>query len=249
MKKITILAIVLAFTATNAFSQTNEKTKKTEKQPATNTVPKTVSPLELAIATSMAHGGEKFKKMKTLVVRGTADVSGTPLGTFPATFATIYSGEKYRLEVSNPIQPFKQTYDGQQTSSSVTGLELPPLNRLGFPLLQRIGEKDFTVSALSEKNKKKPGFRITSPEGFYTDFFIDEKTGLVKSYEASYEINGRSVTTSVDIDKLREVDGVKIPERYAQRFDLGQLTIYSNFKAKEILVNSQIADDVFSTSK
>ncbi len=35
--------------------------------------------------------------MKTLVVRGTVDVSGSPTQSFPGTFAIIYSGEKYRL--------------------------------------------------------------------------------------------------------------------------------------------------------
>jgi len=57
------------------------------------------------------------------------------------------------------------------------------------------------------------------------------------------------VTTSVEIDKVREVAGVKIPEKYAQRFDLGQLTLYATFKAQEILVNSAVSDDVFVIGK
>lgn len=248
MKKYSILLLIVIF-AVSTFAQTKEKAKKNEKGKNTNTVLKTSSPLELAKETIKIYGGDKFKNMKTLVVRGTADVSGSPTITFPATFATIYAGEKYRLEVSNPFQPFKQVYDGQQTSSSINNFSLPPLNRLGFPLLAKIDEKNFVVSSLPESAKKKSGFRITSPEGFYTDFFVDEKTGLVKSYESSYEINGRNVTTSVEIDKLREVDGVKIPERYAQRFDMGQFTVYADFKAKEILVNSKVTDDVFLISK
>jgi hypothetical protein len=248
MKKYSILLLIVIF-AVSTFAQTKEKDKKNEKGKNTNAVLKTSSPLELAKETIIIYGGDKFKNMKTLVVRGTADVSGSPTITFPATFATIYAGEKYRLEVSNPFQPFKQVYDGQQTSSSINNFSLPPLNRLGFPLLAKIDEKNFVVSSLPESAKKKSGFRITSPEGFYTDFFVDEKTGLVKSYESSYEINGRNVTTSVEIDKLREVEGVKIPERYAQRFDMGQFTVYADFKAKEILVNSKVTDDVFLISK
>ena len=102
------------------------------------------------------------------------------------------------------------------------------------------------LSGVSEKSGKKYGFRITAPEGFYTDFFIDEKTGLIKSYESEYEMRGRTITTSVEINKVRDVDGVKVPERYAQRFETGQLTIYADFKAKEILVNSVVADKIFS---
>lgn len=253
MKKYSILLLIIVFSA-NVFAQTdkkgkpNEKDKTASKDKADGAVSKNQMPLELAKATLAAHGGDKFKNMKTLVVRGTADVSGSPTTTFPATFAMILSGDKYRLEISNPFQPFKQTFDGQQTSSSINGFSLPPINRLGLPLLQRVEEKDFTTSALTEKNKNKSGFRITAPEGFYTDFFIDAKTGLVKSYESSYEMRGRTITTSVEIDKVREVNGVKIPERYAQRFDTGGLTFYADFKAKEILVNSAVADDVFAVN-
>ena len=244
-----VLTVALVGSSTAQSAAKSGKSEKKNSSSVLSAVPKTSSPLELAESTVKVYGGDKFKNMKTLVVRGTADISGSPTMNFPATFATIYAGEKYRLEIVNPFQPFKQTFDGQQTLSSVRGFELPPLNRLGLPLLQKIGEKDFTVSALPESIKNKTGFRITAPEGFYTDFIIDAKTGMIKSYESSYEINGRNVTTSVEIDKVREVDGVKVPERYAQRLDLGQFTAYVDFKAKEILVNSAIADDVFSTAK
>ena len=103
-----------------------------------------------------------------------------------------------------------------------------------------VGIEGFIVVPLRDKLKSKKGFRVTSPEGYYTDFIVDDKTNLVKSYESSYSINGRDVTTSVEIDKTRNVDGVFIPEKYAQRFDLGALTVYSEFKAKEILVNSKV---------
>lgn len=205
--------------------------------------------LELAKAALAAHGGEKFKNMKTLVIRGTADVALNPTITIPASFAFVYSGEKYRVDITNPFQPLKQIFDGEQTFCSINGFSLPPLNRLGLPLLQKLGMQGFVVSALAEKLKNKKGFRITSPEGFYTDFVIDPKTGQIKSYESSYEINGREITTSVEVEKSRDVDGVIIPEHYAQRFDLGNLTVYSDFKAKEILVNSKVSDDVFAIPK
>lgn len=90
---------------------------------------------------------------------------------------------------------------------------------------------------------------MTSPDAFYTDFYIDDKTSQIKGYNSSYQINGRTVTTSVEIDKYRDVDGVIVPEKYAQRFDTEQITIYANFKAKEILVNSKLTDDVFTIGK
>ncbi len=201
-------------------------------------------PADLARKAIAAHGGDAFRSMRTLIVRGSADLSGSPSQVIPATFVTIFSGDKYRFEISNPFQPFKQTYDGEQTVSSLPGFTLPPLNRLGLPLLQRLDDKDFKVSALPDGAKKK-GFRITSPEGYFTDFFIDEKTFEIKGYQASYLVGERSITTAVEIDKFREVSGIKIPERYSQRFELGFATFYSDFKAKEILVNNDVADDVF----
>ena len=236
--------------AAGAFGQKEQNTKIKEKEkPAAVAENKIAVPLELAKKAIAAHGGDKFKSFKTLIVRGSADISTSPTQTMPSTFAMILSGEKYRLEITNPLRPFSQTYDGQQTVSSLQNFTLPPVNRLGLPLLQRFDQKDYIVAALPENSKKKNGFRITSPEGYYTDFFVDEKTGEVKSYEASYDYNGQNVTTSVEIDKLREVDGVKIPEKYAQRFELGFATIYADFKAKDILINSEVADDVFSTKK
>lgn len=251
MKLLRILPLLL-ICAVGAAAQTNKVVKDqptAEKGKAAAAVPKIAAPLELAKSALLAHGGDKFKNMKTLVVTGTADVSGSPSMTFPAPFVMTYAGDKYRLEISTPFVQFKQIYDGQQTYSSAGEINLPPINRLGMPLLPRMEEKDFVVSALPDTKKKKIGFRITSPEGFYTDFYIDEKTGQVKGYEASYEINGRTVTTAVEIDKLREVEGVVIPERYAQRFETGNLTVYANFKAKNIAVNAAVADDVFVMGK
>jgi hypothetical protein len=54
-------------------------------------------------------------------------------------------------------------------------------------------------------------------------------------------------TTSVDIGKYREVEGVFVPEKYSQRFDLGQLTVYGDFKTKDILINTALSPEVFSS--
>ncbi len=102
MKIIKVLSLVLIF-AVSVFAQTDKKQKSNEKDKTTAPISKTQTPLELAKATIVAHGGDKFKNMKTLVVRGTADVSGSPAATFPATFVMTYSGDKYRLEMNTPF--------------------------------------------------------------------------------------------------------------------------------------------------
>ena len=245
MKKYLALVLTAVFAASvSAQATQNQSNDKSASGVAAVSNSSSVV-LDLAKATVQAHGGDKFKNMKTLVISGSAAVSATPSQVIPATFVFVFSGEKYRVDINNPFQPLKQIYDGEQTYSSIRGFSMPPLNRLGLPLLQKLDDSRFVVSELPEKLKKKKGFRVTSPEGYYTDFIVDEKSGQVKSYESSYEIDGRTVTTSVQIDKMRNVDGVILPETYSQRFDLANLTIYSNFKAKEILVNSEVKDDVF----
>ncbi len=200
---------------------------------------------DLAEAVFAAHGGTKFREMKTLVVRGNADVTASVMNqAIPVTFVTIFSGDRYRLEIDNPFQPLKQVFDGERTESSVkNGFTFPPINRLGLPLLQRLGEEGFVVSALSDK--KKNGFRITSPEGYFTDFYINSKTNLIKGYDASYVVNNQNVTTTVEIGKYEDKDGIFLPKKYDQRFDLGQMTVYAAFNAKEILVNTEIDDAIF----
>ena len=207
--------------------------------------------LVLAKAALSAHGGDKFKGIKTLVVRGSVEMTSAAFPqAIPGGFSLAYTGEKYRMEFSTIVQSFKQTFDGVQTNTNVpSGFALPPINRLGLPLLQRLGDEGFVVSALPATSKKKLGFRITAPDGYFTDFFLDEKTKQVKGYEAMYEYGGRMFSTSVEIGKYRDIDGVTFPDKYSQRFDLGQLVVYGDFKTKEVLINTELAADVFPNVK
>ncbi len=248
MRSIWVAIIVVGLGVIGVLAQS----EKASKAPSAIVPVKTfAAEIEMAKLALAAHGGDKLKAMKTLVVKGSVDVTASVSAqAFPATFVTIFAGEKYRIEIANPFQPLKQVFDGTQTSSTVRGgFTLPPINRLGLPLLQHLGEQGFVITALPESKAKKKGFRMTSPEGLHTDFYLDEKTNQIKGYDSSYEIDGRSVTTAVEVDKYRIVDGITIPEKYAQRFDTEQLTIYANFKAKEIVVNSEVKDSVFSLTE
>ena len=202
---------------------------------------------ELAKNTLKAHGGEKLSAVKNMVLRGSAEfsVSGAPQA-MPASFALVIAGDKYRFDIQGFGFNFQQISDGINTSSSMPGITLPPMNLVGLSMLPKIETQGFTVSALPEKLKKKKGFRITSPEGYYSDFIVDEKTFQVKEYESSYEYNGSKVETSVAINKYKDFNGVLINEKYSQRLDLGSITAYANFNAKDILINSEVTDDVFT---
>jgi hypothetical protein len=202
---------------------------------------------ELARNTLKAHGGEKLSKAKTMVQRGSVEVTapGTTQ-TLPAAFALVIAGDKYRFDIQSAFFNFLQVSDGVNTSSSMPGITLPPMNLVGLSILPKIESEGFTVSALPEKLKKKKGFRVTSPEGYYSDFVVDEKTFLIKEYESAYDYNGSRITTSVAINKYKDIDGILINEKYSQRLDLGSMTAYATFNAKDILINSEVTDDVFT---
>lgn len=244
MKTLSLIIVTTAVLVTNAFSQQDPLQKLPPSAKSTLEIP---TPMEIARAAVAAHGGDKLKQMKTLIVAGSGEISPSPSQTIPATFRLIIAGERYAFELNNPISPLKQIFDGKQKYSS--GYELPPMTSLGFPLLPKVGMEGFEVTALPDLKKKKKGFRMTAPDGFYTDFFVDEKTGQIKGYESSYEVMGRTVTTSVAIDEFQTVEGVIIPKKYSQRFDLGQITAYARFNTKQILVNSVLGDDVFAMPK
>lgn len=235
------LALVITILAGGALAQSGGKSN-TKSVAAVNT------PAALAQSVIDAHGGAKLSEIRTLVVKGSVNLSFFGQST-PAAFSMAISGEKYSFEINNPFQPLKQVYDGNNTSSSIQGFSLPPITSLGFPLLPRAGKEGYVVSELPEDKRKRKGFRITTPEGFFTDFFVNDKTGRLRSYESSYDVMGRVVTTSVEIDDFQTVDGVIVPSRYSQRFDLGNMTAYAAFRAREILINSEIEDSVFSVGK
>jgi hypothetical protein len=246
MNKGILSALVICLVSFTAFSQ---KEPVVQQPAAPKPAAVETASMDIAKATLAAHGGDKLKQLKSLVMKGSADL--TFMGqALPGAFSTAVSGDKYYFELTSAVQSLKQVCDGRETYSSVQGFALPPVTSLGFPVLQRIGDAGYKVSELGELlKKKKRGFRITTPEGYYTDFFVDEKTSQIKGYESSYEVSGRVVTTSVEVDEFQTVEGLVVPKKYSQRFDLGQITAYANFKTKDILVNSQMADDAFAIPK
>lgn len=244
MKRIWIALALTAALAVGSFAQPSSAGKQAAVEKADPGISEAVSTARAALA---AHGGDKLRLMRSLVVRGSADITPTPSQVIPASFVFVLAGERYLFELNNPIQPLKQVFDGHRQHSS--GYQLPPMNSLGFPLLQKVGEAGYPITPVADGKKKRKGFRITTPDGFFTDFFVDDKTGQIKSYESAYETMGRTVTTSVEIDEMAVVEGVTIPKRYSQRFDLGPFTAYATFKAKEILVDQPVADDLFAIPK
>ncbi|MFN2501040.1 MAG: hypothetical protein ABR530_03395 [Pyrinomonadaceae bacterium] len=248
MRTIALFTFVILAFSMGSFAQTARPKSTGAPDKVDGASVDTVS-LELAKAALAAHGGDKLKAMKSLLVKGSIDMN--VMGqTMPGAFSTAFSGDKYFFELISPAQQLKQVYNGEQTYSSVQGFSLPPVTSLGFPVLAKIGDAGYIISAPGDGKKKGKGFRVTTPEGFYTDFFVDKKTKQVKSFESAYDMGGgRVVTTSVAMDEFELVSGVLVPKNYSQRFDLGTLTAYAHFKAKSILINSPIDSGAFAMAK
>ncbi|HTH50773.1 MAG TPA: hypothetical protein VL501_02505 [Pyrinomonadaceae bacterium] len=239
MKKSLLSILLVALAAVCVSAQ-----KTPPVAPAADTVAAdNAAALVTAKAALAAHGGDKFKQMKSLVMKGSADINVSNQ-IQPGAFSTAFSGNKYYFEVAMAVQSFKQVSDGVNTSSSVPGILLPPVTSMGFPVLAHVGDAGYLVTKFGGA-KKKPGFRITTPEGYYTDFWVDEKTGQVKGFESAYNAYGRDISTSAEIEDVQTVDGIVFPKKYSQRFDLGAFTAYATFKAKDILVNTALDDAAF----
>ena len=139
--------------------------------PAASTIPPppainaNSTPLELARAALAAQGGDKFKNLKNTWVTGNVDLyqpnSATPL---PGKFSLVTAGDRMRLDVESPMFKFKQIYDGQQSYSSMPGVQTPPADKFGLLLLTKFEQPGYTVTALPNE-KKLRGFRIADGEG------------------------------------------------------------------------------------
>jgi hypothetical protein len=222
--------------------------------PKSNSVPSSVTgaippiapgstPVELARAALAAQGGDKFKNLKSMMLIGSADLyPPNSASSIPAKFVMVTVGDKVRIEIdARPMFSFKQVYDGQQSYSSMPGVQLPPPSKFGLPVLAKFDQPGYTLSALPDK-KKLRGFRIVDAEGNTTDFFIDPVTARVMQYLTPY--NGYVFGT--ENSKFKEVDGVLVPMNFSQRLEMQQGAFFAEYKVKDVKLNQPIGDDVFT---
>jgi hypothetical protein len=210
--------------------------------PAPPAITANTTPIELARAALAAQGGDKFKHLKSMMLIGSADLyAPNSAASIPGKFVIVTAGDKVRIEIdARPIFNFKQLYDGQRSSSSMPGVELPPPSKFGLAVLAKFDQPGYTVSALPDK-KKLRGFRIVDAEGNTTDFFLDPATARVMQYLTPY--NG--YTFGTENSKFKEVDGVLVPMNFSQRLEMQQGAFFAEYKVKEVKINQPIGDDVF----
>ena len=201
------------------------------------------TPAELAKAAFTAQGGEKFRKVENMMLRGSVSLypPNSPQ-SIPGAFSIVTANDKLRMEIdARPIIVFKQIYDGQQSYSSMPNVEVPPLSKFGLSVLSKFDQPGYKVTNIPNK-KKLRGFRIADPEGYATDFYIDPVNGRVMEFFLTY--NGLTFGTANS--KFKEVDGVLIPFSFSQRFEMPQGPFFAEYSVKEVKLNQALGDDAFA---
>jgi hypothetical protein len=205
----------------------------------------TSTPTELARAALQAQGGEKFRSVQNMILRGSAQLyAPNSIQSIPGSFSIVTSGDKLRMDIdARPAFVFKQIYDGQNSYSSMPGVEVPPLPRYGLAALLRFDQPGYKVSALPDK-KKQRAFRIVDPDGYTTDFFIDSTNGRLMSFLGYYQ----GFTFGIENSKFKEVDGILVPMSFSQRFEMPQGAFFAEFNVKDVKLNQTLAEDAFVIS-
>ncbi len=248
VESLSLLALALCI-STSAYAQGDTNAKAVavaggakDATPAI-AITATTSPVDLARAALAAQGGEKFKSIKNMILRGSVDLyAPNSTQSIPGGFVIVTAGNKMRSEVdARPAISFKQVYDGQQSYSSLPGVDLPPLTKFGMNLLMRFDQPGYTVSAIPDK-KKQRGFRISDAEGNVTDFYVDTATGRVMTFLIPY--NG--YTFGTENKKFKDFDGVLVPVNFTQRLEMPQGAFFAEYNVKDVKLNNPMGDDVFT---
>ena len=246
LQSLSLLALALCVSATT-YAQGDANAKAVpdavkDPTPAT-AITATTTPVDLARAALTAQGGEKYKTLKSMVLRGSVDLyAPNSTQSIPGGFVWVIAGDKVRLEIdARPAVSFKQIYDGQRSYSSLPGVEVPPASKFGLPVLARYDQAGYTVTAIPDK-KKLRGFRISDEDGNVTDFYIDTATGRVMTFLIPY--NG--YTFGTENKKFKEIDGVLIPFNFTQRLEMPQGAFFAEYSVKDAKLNQALGDDVFA---
>jgi hypothetical protein len=201
------------------------------------------SPMDLARAAFAAQGGEKFRSVQSMILRGSVQLyPPNSVQSMPGTFSLVTAGPKLRMEIdARPAIVFKQIYDGQQSYSSMPNVEMPPMTKFGLGALVNFDKPGYQITAIADK-KKQRGFRLVDPDGYTTDFYIDTKTGRVMSFFLYYG----GATLGTENSKFKEVEGVLVPFSFSQKFEMSMGAFFAEFSVKEVKLNQPLGEDAFA---
>lgn len=244
MKKLALISFVIAFCGT-VLAQEPPKTSPANGAATAPAIVITAetSPLELARAAFAAQGGEKFRSVQNMILRGSVQLyPPNSVQSIPGSFSLVTAGPKLRMEIdARPAIVFRQIYDGEQSYSSMPNVQMPPLTKFGLGALARFDQSGYKIEAIPDK-KKQRGFRLVDPEDYTTDFYVDPKTGRVMSFFIYYA----GVTLGTENSKFKEVEGVLVPISFSQKFEMPMGAFFAEFSVKEVKLNQQLPEDAFA---
>ena len=241
--RVVALAATILGASVGAYSQTDKKSAPAGNGASQPAITATTAPVDLARAALAAQGGDKFRAIQNMVLRGSVELyAPNSTQSIPGAFVIATAGEKVRIEIdARPAISFKQIFDGQRSYSSLPNVELPPLSKFGISVLSKFDQPGYTVSAIPDK-KKNRGFRISDADGNSTDFYVDTATGRVVSFLIPY--NGYMFGT--EHKKFKEIEGVLIPTNFTQRLEMPQGAFFADYNVKDIKLNQNLGDDAFA---
>ena len=201
------------------------------------------TPKELAKAAFIAQGGEKFRNLQNVVMRGSVQLyPPNSVQSLPGSFSLVTAGPKLKMEIdARPVIMFKQIFDGEQSYSSMPNVEMPPLTKFGLGALARFDQQGYQITALPNK-KKQRAFRLVDPEGYTTDFYIDPANGRVMGFTIYYG----GFTLGTEHSKFKDVEGVLVPWSFSQKFETPMGAFFAEFSVKEVKLNQTLAEDAFA---
>lgn len=239
------LAAALASSTIGVVAQTDAKKNGTNDKGTTATaaITATATPLDMARAALIAQGGEKYRNLKSIVLKGSVDLyAPNSTQSIPGGFVIVIAGEKTRMEVdARPAVSFKMIYDGQRTYSSLPNVDMPPPTKFGMGMLVKYDQDGYAVTAIPDK-KKHRGFRITDSEGNVTDFYVDPASGRIMSFMIPYS----GYTFGTENKKLKDFEGVLVATSFTQRLEMPQGAFFADYSVKDVKLNQPIGDDVFA---
>jgi hypothetical protein len=243
VRKLLTLFLPLCILLLPSLCYGQDASKPASTATATVTITASTSPEDLAKAAFNAQGGEKMRKVQNMVLRGSVDLyAPNSTQSIPGAFVIAIAGDKVRVEVdARPAISFKQIFDGQQSYSSIPGVELPPASKFGLGVLAKYDQPGYKITAVPDK-KKLRGFRISDPDGNATEFYIDPATGRVMSFLIGY--NG--YTFGTEHKKFKDVEGVLVATSFTQRLEMPQGAFFADYNVKDVKLNQQLGDDVFA---
>ena len=243
MKKLVLSALLISVLSVVAMAQEPARNSAANGAAPAVAITAETTPLDLARAAFAAQGGEKFRSVQNMILRGSVQLyPPNSVQSMPGSFSIVTAGQKLRMEIdARPAIVFKQIYDGQQSYSSMPNVEMPPMTKFGLGALARFDQPGFQISAIADK-KKQRGFRIVDPDGYTTDYYIDTKTGRVMSFFLYYG----GATLGTEHSKFKEVEGVLVPFSFSQKFEMTMGAFFAEFSVKEVKLNQALGEDAFA---